>query len=223
MTEVIDTLIDKQDSFEIVRDQLAVILVTEVANQRAKATGAGKDSALWNLRVFTERSNPVEEWLNVEPATDLSPIINIWVDNGAYPGGKGSTFERQIGEVIYNIDCYGVAVSGTDGAGHKLADKEAAFEAQRAVRLVRNIFMAAINDKLQLSGTVGKRWPQGISFFQPQINNVAVQHIVGGRVALQVTMKELAPQITPTTLDEILVNVKRLDTGQIVLEADYIV
>lgn len=221
MTDTIDTLIDKQDNFEIVRDQLAVILVTEVANQMALATSASKDPALWNLRIFTERSNPIEEWLNVTPATDLSPIINIWVDNGTYPGAAGDTYERQTGEFVYNIDCYGVAVSGDDGEGHKLADKEAALEVQRAVRLVRNIIMAALNNKLQLKGTVGKRWPTAVSFFQPQMDNQAIQGVVGGRIALQVTMEELVPQVTPTTLDDIFVDIKRLDTGQLVLEANY--
>ena len=60
---MISELIDKQDNFEIVRDQIAAILVNEVASQMALATAEAKDPEDWNLQIFTERSNPWEKWL----------------------------------------------------------------------------------------------------------------------------------------------------------------
>ena len=216
---VIDALIDKQDGFEIVRDQIAAILVLEVANQKDLARTAGVDPKNWDLQIFLERSNPFEKWLNDrdEPA----PIVNVWYDNGNFPEGRGNVVEKQEHVAIYNIDCYGLGVSEADGAGHKPGDREAALETQRAVRLVRNILMAAINTYLQLQGTVGQRWIQSISLFQPQIEGRAVQNVVGSRIALKVRLQELSPQVTPVTLETLAVEVKRTEDGEVVLNAQY--
>ena len=57
----IDTLIDKQDNFEIVRDQIAVILALESVSQVARAIAASscqwKDSIL--LRVYYSRTRMI--------------------------------------------------------------------------------------------------------------------------------------------------------------------
>lgn len=216
---VIDTLIDKQDGFEIVRDQIAAILKLESENQKELARIANKDDAPWDLQVFLERSNPFEKWLNDrdEPA----PIVNVWYDNGSFPEGRGNVVEKQEHVAIYNIDCYGLGVSEADGAGHKPGDREAALEAQRALKLVRNILMAAVNTYLQLQGTVGQRWIQSITVFQPQIEGRTVQNVVGVRIALKVRLEELSPQVTPVTLETLTVEVKRTEDGEVVLNAEY--
>ena len=218
----IDALVDKRDNFEIVRDQIAAILVAESANQQNLASAAGKPREEWKLRVFTERSNPWEQFLNATTDTDKSPIINVWYDNGNFPEAKGNTVERQTQEATYNIDCYGFAISSDDpGGGHNPGDREAAFEVQRAVRLVRNILMAAVNTYLQMQGVVGQRWPQSITIFQPELEGVAIQQVIGARIALRVSFNEFSPQVTPVILERIAVDVKRAEDGEIVLEADY--
>lgn len=226
MTEVIDTLIDKQDNFEIVRDQLALILVTEVANQMALAVLAAEDPLDWKLRVFTERSNAWEQVLNLidGESTDLSPIVNIWYDTGSFPKEKGDPVRRQQHVAVYNFDFYGFGVSSDEAVGHTPGDREAAFEVQRAIRLGRNILMAAVNLKLQLDPElvgVGLRWPQSIISFQPQLDKASAQQVAGARLALEVTFNEFSPQITPETLELVSVDVKRTEDGMIVLEADY--
>ena len=70
---MIAELIDKQDNSEIVRDQIAAILATEVANQQALATADGKDPADYKLRIYTERSNPWEAFLNDQ--TDCKRVV----------------------------------------------------------------------------------------------------------------------------------------------------
>jgi len=74
---MIPNLIDKQDSFEIIRDQIAAILSTEVASQMALAIAEAKEPNDWKMRIFIERSNPWEQWLN-NPTEDKSPIVNVW-------------------------------------------------------------------------------------------------------------------------------------------------
>ena len=217
---MIDTLIDKKDNFEIVRDEIAAILVSETAEQQKLAVQAVKDPALWRLRVFTERFNPWEQYLN--KPHDKSPLVNVWYDNSNFPEGHSNTFERQKSETIYNIDCYAYATSSDNASGgHNPGDREAAFALQRAIRLTRNILMAAEYTYLDLRPLIWQRWIQSITTFQPQQGTNPVQSVIAARIALRVGFNEFSPQITPEILELVSVDVLRTEDGQIVLEADY--
>jgi hypothetical protein len=217
---MIQTLIDKQDNFEIVRDQIAAILVLEVASQMSLASAAAKDPNDWKLRVFTERSNPWEQWLNDQ--TDLSPIVNVWFDNENFDPKASNISERQKTDGVFNIDCYGYGMSSDNVAGgHIPGDRGAAFAAQKAIKLVRNILMASEYTYLGMRGLVWSRWPQSITSFQPQLGDRPVQNIVGARIAFSVGFNEFSPQYVPETLELLSVGVKRVEDGEIVLEADY--
>lgn len=216
---MITTLIDKQDNFEIIRDRIAAILVTEVANQIQLATDASKNPDDWKLRVYTERSNPWEYFLNEQ--TDRSPIVNVWYDNSSYSGGNSNISERQYSEATYNIDCYGFGMSKDNGSGHIPGDQEAAFESQRSLRLIRNILMSAEYTYLSLRGLVWQRWVESVKVFQPSSDSKSIQQMVGARLSLRVAFNEFSPQVEPVELDLISVDVIRKEDGEILLEADY--
>lgn len=217
---MIENLIDKQDTFEIIRDQIAAILATETASQMALATAAGKDPLDWKMRIFTERSNPWEQWLNEQ--TDKSPIVNVWYDNSSFDPAVSNIVERQGTEAIFNIDCYGYGVSSDDGAtGHIPGDREAALTVQKALRLTRNILMAAEYAYLGLRGTVWQRWPQSINIFQPPIDGRQAQQVVGARIAFRVKFNEFSPQFNLNVVELVSINVLRTEDGEIVAEADY--
>ena len=221
---MISELIDKQDTFEIVRDRIATILVTEVANQQILATAAGKDPNQWKLRVFTERANPWEQFQGGEDgvAVDSTPLINVWYDNSNFDPGASNVVGRQKTEAIFNVDCYGYGRSANGVAGgYKAGDEEAAFEVQRALRLVRNILMAAEYTYLGLRGLVWQRSPQSVTIYQPQIDSRTVQQIVAARLSFRVTFNEFSPQVPPVTLETINTTVLRTEDGEIVIEADY--
>lgn len=216
----IQTLIDKQDNFEVVRDQIAAILALEVTSQMALALAALKDPELWNLKIYTERSNPWEQVLNSD--TDRTPIVNVWYDNSNFDPSASNISERQKSDTVFNIDCYGFGLA-TDipAGGHNPGDKDAALEVQRALRLVRNILMASNYTYLDLRGLVWQRWPQSINVFQPQLDGRAIQQVVGARIALRVAFNEFSPQYVAETLELLSVKVKRTEDGEIVAEADY--
>jgi hypothetical protein len=217
---VIAELIDKQDNFEVIRDQIAAILTTEVVSQMALATLAAKDPDDWKLRIFTERSNPWEQFQS-DP-TDRSPLVNVWYDNSNFPEGQGNTVARQKSVSVFNLDCYGYGKSSDNPAGgHNPGDREAAFEVQRAIRLVRNILMAAEYTYLGLRGLVWQRWPQSVTVFQPQLGETPVQNIVGARIAFRVGFNEFSPQVPEEILELVSTEVKRTEDGQVVIEADY--
>jgi hypothetical protein len=209
MVDVLTGLIDKQDNFEIVRDQIAQILADEQANQVALATTAGKpDPQEWALKIFTERSNPVEDF---REGTNYTPVVNVWYENSIFPKGAGSTVDKQKSTTVYNIDIYGSAA----------ADDDAAFTAQRAVRLVRNTLMASLNTYLQLRGLVWLRWPQSIQQFQPAIGDNAAPQVVAIRFPLEVGFYETTTLRDTGTLDIIHIDIKRAEDGSILASAEF--
>lgn len=218
---MIATLIDKSDNFEIVRDQIAAILTLEVASQKALAIAATKDPALWDFKVYTERSNPWEGYL--DDITDLTPIVNVWYDNSNFLEASSNVVEQQTAEAIFNIDCYAVANSSDNIAGgHNPGDQEAASAVQRVIRLVRNILMAAEYTYLGLRGLVWQRWPQSITVFQPQQDRGNVRPVIAARIAFRVKFSEFSPQISGNVIELLSTTVKRTEDGQIVFVADYV-
>ena len=215
----ITTLINKQDNVEIVRDKIADILSTETAAQQALATTAALDPADWTFRVYLERSNPWEIWLNQK--SDKTPIVNITLDSVDYPGNTGNLTKVQRGNATYNVDCYGFAVSEDDVSGHIPGDYAAALESQRIGRLVRNILMSANHIHLGLQGTVGKRWIDNQQLFLPTQDGKGVQHIVATRLRFSVQLIEESPQHVPVELEYVATDILRASDGQVIAEVDF--
>lgn len=217
---MLNQLIDKLDSFEIIRNQIALLLATEIANQKALAVIAGKDPALWDVKIYTERSNPWEQFENINPET--TPIGNVWFDSETFDLSRSNVVGRQTAVGTFNIDVYGYGVASEDGIGQKVSDKEAALEANRVIRLIRNILMAAENTYLQLPrGTAWDRMPQSITVFQPEIDNRPIQNIRGARIVFNVSYNEFSPQVAGENLEFLSIDIKRAEDGQIIVEADY--
>lgn len=223
MAALITTLIDKFDNREVVRDQIGAILLLEKINQMALASAAVKDPRLWDLRVFVERSNPWVEFQDGDvEQLDNPPIVNILFESASGQKAASDTVTQQTFLGTYNIDCYGYGVAADDGnGGHVAGDKQAAFVSARAARLVRNILMSAQYTRLGLVGTVGDRWVQSITQFQPQIDNRAGQRIIGTRIAFEVRMNEFAPEVSGAVLEAVNVMVFREETGELYFDADF--
>jgi hypothetical protein len=222
----IQTLIEKRDAFELVRDQIATILLVETASQQALALAADppKDPKLWGLRVFTERSNPWDEFDDNE--TESQPlIVNVSVDNVPFDKKSSNAGSRQLGNGVFHIDVYGYGISKGTVAGHDSGDYLAALERDRGVRLVRNILMASSYVYLGLprgsAQYVMGRWIQSIQFFQPQLDERPVENVQAARIALQVDFNETSPQYQAPTIELITATIKCEPNGQVLLEAHY--
>lgn len=216
---VLQNLIDKQDNYEIVRDQIAVILKTEITNQVQLAIDAGKDSTLWDLRVFTELSNQQEFYR--DQTTDLRPIVNIWFDSANYAKDSGSTVFQQKSDTTINIDIIARGLAQETVEGHEPGDKDAALNLQTAITLVRNILMASLNVSLQLPQIVWDRWPQSIQCFQPEISDPHGVQLHGARINFSVTHSEFSPQYDGEILESVFVEVYRCETGELLFNAQF--
>lgn len=218
---MIPFLIDKQDTSEIVRDQIAAILFTEAVNQQALAGTAGKDPTQWTFRTFLERSNPWAEFLDAETAQP--PIINVTTENVDYQmGGSTITGKFTGASAMFNIDCYGHGMSADElGDGHVAGDNMASLEAQRAARFVRNVFASAMYTYLGLPKTVHRRWIESLNIFQPTLEGRELQQVVAARLAFRVEFNECAPQYEGEPLELVSATVKRKRTGEIYFVGEY--
>lgn len=215
-------LIDKIDNFEFVGDQIAAILATEIANQQAEAVTAGKDPNLWRVRIFQNRAQAWEVFLNPNQEPDLSPIANVWFDTAAYDQDGSDVVQRQKTRGVYNIDIYGYGKAKNNVAGgHLPGDREAAENAHRAARLIRNILMAAENTYLQARGIVWQRWPQSLTSYQPELDGRQLQNVLAIRLSLAVIFNEFSPQVAGESLELVSIDVLRAETGEVLAEMDY--
>jgi hypothetical protein len=218
MSAKIEQLIDKQDTFEIVRDEIAAIIELEKENQKSLAIEADKNPALWDFDVYVERSNPwelIENPLNGEILSE-TPLINIYFDQMSFDDSASNFIEQQKADAVFTIDCLSAKNHLRDKTDTiTRGDKLASFDAQRIVRLVRNIIMAAEYSYLGLQGIVSWRGFQSVTMFQPNINDHPAQNVIGCRMNLAVNFIETSPQIQPVTIELISLQCERDSDGKI--------
>ena len=219
---MIPFLIDKQDTSEIVRDQVGAILASEAKSQRELAIAAGEDPAQWTFRTFVERSNPWAEFLDAtEPQP---PIINVTLESCEYLMSGSTITGKYTGtSALYNIDCYGHGMASDDPSepGHIAGDKMSSFEAQRCARWVRNVFASAQYIYLGMQGCVHRHWLASLNIYNPAPEGRELQQVVAARFALRVEFNEYAPQHEGVPLELIRATVKRRRTGEIYFVGDY--
>ncbi len=180
------------------------------------------DPRLWKLRVFKERTAPWGAFLAAPDSgtDDAVPIVNVWFDREDFDEASSDYIERQNADGKFHVDVYGYGKAAATEIGHTPADLRAALEAQRAMRLVRNILMAAEYMELGLSGTVWKRFPDSITAFQPTDGDRPIQHVMGMRLVLGVRFNEVSPQVELIPCGGILARVHTEIDGEVVFSVE---
>lgn len=208
-------LIDKFDTFELVRDQIAAILLVERDRQVQLATDAGKDPALWDFGVYRERINPWEDYLNDPENT--RPLVNVWFESSNTDAKASNRNSDQTMDAVYYVDCYANGYSEeVPGGGHIAGDEVAALTAHRVTRLARNILFSGPYTSLALDKRLcGGRRVSSISAMQPDSSISSVQSLAAIRIRLEVRLLEQGP-LEPTDLWEYMaLSVKSLNTGEL--------
>ena len=219
MAPLIDTLIDKLDNNEIIRNEIAAILAVEIANQRALAVLASKPNPDdWFFNVYIERAKPWE----ISTESDGTeggqmPLVNVFFDNDVFDNKGGNVVEEQKTKGTFFVDCYGFkSRSVADGAGDELSSKEA----DRIARLVRNILMAAVYTYLNQRTIVTSRFIMRREKLQPDIRQEGFENIIVARITVNVDYNEFSPQATAEQLETLFSEVKLSDTGQVLFDLE---
>jgi len=213
----IKTLIDKQDTCEIVRDQIAAILAIEIEHQSELADDAGKDPADFFFSVFSDCSNPWE--------SDEIPLVNIHFNNDRFDNKNSNMIDRQRATGTFYIDCYANKKTTDADSGDELSSKDA----DRIARLVRNILMAQEYTYLALgyrelgngNNLVTRRYIQKREKFKPDIKQEGYENVVACRLTIEVEYDELSPQAIMENLELLILSCKRESTSQIYFKTEY--
>ena len=216
----INVLLDYPDGHEVIRDQIAAVLRTELDNQLVLAIADSQPAADWTIDVFVERSTPFDTWVESRP--DQFPIVNIWYQSSDYDR-DGSTVRAQRADGVFNIDIYGFGITEDDpGGGQKVGDKTAALEAARWTGIIRRILMSGqytyLGSPRKAEQYCFGRWVNSITVFEPQIETRKAIHCVAARIALAVHFKVDSPQVTGQEIEIVDVVVKRDGDDRVLAE-----
>lgn len=217
----IETLIDKQDNVEIVRDRICEILAIETASQQALALAAGKDPGDWKFKVFREREHAWEPFLAYDDPRPRVRVVNVTYSDSVPDKGRSNVVRDQVGPSRFYVDCIGLGRSRKTSAGHIPGDEDAALEAHALARLVRNILMAAHYECLALPNIVTNRWDEGRRILKPQEEGLVIPNVVVSRMTLSVEHFEESPQWTGDPLELISVDVVRNPGGEFIAGATF--
>jgi hypothetical protein len=218
MPALITSLIDKQDSNEIIRNKIAVILATEEANQRALATAASKNPDLWKFAVYIERSKPWEVLTDTD-GDEIGdfPLVNVSFDNDRFDNKGGSIIGMQKTTGTFYLDCYAHKTKTASLSGDEATSKEA----ERIARLVRNIIMYGDYSYLGLPGIVTKRYIVRREKLQPDTRQEGFENIVVCRLTLDVEYEEYTTQSAGVSMDEVFGQCKLSDSSQVLFETKF--
>lgn len=224
--EFTSTAADDDLLFPTLGITFTVTAVSEEWDTGDSLTVWSPDPNLWKLRVFTERTNPWQEWLDAPDrySDDAVPIVAVGLDTGTFDPSKSDLIERQHCDAIFWIDCHGYGVSTQTADGHDPGDARAAIEALRAARLVRRFLMASTYTYLDLRETVGRRFTEQIRRWPPDEERqqwLAVQKVVCFRIYFGVSFNEFSPQYEPVTISQLNLELKRSETGETWIELQY--
>lgn len=214
---MINILIDKQDTCEIIRDQLAAILAIEIAHQAELAEDSGKNVDDFYFSVYSECSNPWE--------VDEMPLVNISFDNDRFDNKNSDLLSRQRATGTFYLDCYANKKTTDADSGDELSTREAV----RIARFVRNIIMSNEYTYLLLgtrelganSSLVTRRRISRREVFKSDIKAENYENVVACRLTLEVDYDEFAPQTVMTDLELLILQCEQEDTGKVNFNAEY--
>jgi len=222
MAAKITQLINKQDSFELIRDQVAAILEIEKENQKLLS---GASAADYDFSVFIEKFHPWELLINSNgDILSDTPLINVFFDTASQNSGQTSLpSQTHVYDGIINIDCYGAKNTEEVSEGvHLAGDELAARESQRIARLARNIL--AFNEyypKLALSGIVNFFTIKQLNSLQPNIQDRPSSNIMVTRIMLNVNYNEFNFSTVPATLELLVSKCTRQEDGSLYFQQNF--
>ena len=182
MAAQINTIIPVQ-SFEVIRDKIAVILKEELVNQATLAA-----NPKLNATVYIERYSPP----NSSELTEV-PIVNVLLGQGDY---SNQDVTQSTGTYLYFIDIYTKAKANEDNGG----DTRAIISLQKILGVCRGILEAT--QYLTLGFTypfVMGRKINSIQIAAPA--DPGADSLVRGRLILEVKVPEYQEQVTANLIE----------------------
>lgn len=156
MAETIEPALNElqsdKDNIEVIRDQIAALLVVDFRRQAELAAASGAtDSGDYNVAVYVESDDPLQYVDEDTPGANPFPCVNVILDSSDADKGTASVNKQAFTAKLY-VDCYAEGNAAEDGE----FSFKAAQRAWKTARLVRRILRAEANTYLRLRGIVGR-------------------------------------------------------------------
>ena len=216
---------------EIVRDQIGLIVSTELAKQKtiAEDLALNHPATPEGIQAQSDLDNDIFKIVNnifIEKGTHFQaaqlPGMNIYFD--AASSNAGTSKAMQITNSVYTLSAHFESAHVKKGdEAIDPGDEKSARNALRVIAIVRAILMSGpyvrlgFDDKPRI---VNKRWVNSFDVLQPDFQESDGRH--GNVAALKITveLEELGPQITGEVLQAIFtaikIKLKTSDDGNII-------
>ena len=220
----IEELIDKQDTVEIVRDQISAILAIEIDRQKDLAVIAGKSPLDWDIDIYSEKIRP---WaiLSDENGESLSetPLINVSFDNDTFDNKGSNLVESQQARGTFYLDCYAHVNKYQDESGKlRESDTESSKDADRVARIARNIIQAGEYTYLGLRGYVRSRnILRREKIIPSDREGLYYEQVCATRITLQVEYNEYSLQAQGVDLELLINNCEIGESGEIIVSQQF--
>ncbi len=182
MCALINNIISKQ-SFEIVRDRIAIILRSEILNQFLMSSDYDIDASVWLER--TVRINTSE--------LDGGPMIVVSLATGDY---SNQDVTQSTGTYQYLIDVYAKAKTNSEYSG----DSRSRIHCQRMLGICRSILEATeyITLGYNYAFVMGRKI-NSIQIADPE--DTGTDSMTRGRLILEVKLPEYQQEVTHSLID----------------------
>jgi len=207
---------------EIVRDQIALIIVNELQNQKsiAENLAATQPETLVGRQAVSDLDNGIFDIIQnifIEKGTKFDgselPGMNIYYNRSDFPMNEGNPINHQVADASYTIEAHITAKHKQKDDEIKYGDEKAARIAARTMGLIRAIIMSGQYVRLGYSKTdnlVWRRWVNSVDVIQPDYQESDAVHGTVGILNIAVKFNEIGPAVRGEILQKIIaeINVK---------------
>ena len=218
-TKVLTELIPHSSNIQLVIDRIAEILVNELSNQQALAPVNGGTAADYDVRVYIDRFNPLDQF-----KTDKRSLVNIELSDDTTQTNVTANHGKQQETVTINLYVYATGTARDTPRGHMPADKDASNKVKKDANVIKRILKADINENLQLPRTiVNSVIIQSGQYLVPDFDNRDFGAVVAERVSVTCNIIEQPMINNGVELESIVIDIEKEDTGLVytTLEYDY--
>ena len=216
---------------ELVRDQIALIIITELPKQKAIAVdlAANQPATLQGIQAQTDLDNGVYDIINnifTEKGTQFTekqlPGINIVYGNSGYSATEGDNINQQVSNSNYAIGVHFEGIHEQTGDVIKKGDEKAARVTARTLGLLRGILMSGQYKTLgdEFKGIIWKRRVTSLDVLQPDYQEINGRHGIVGLLNMEVKFSEIGPAIDgvqlAATINNIRVKLRTDDDGKVI-------
>lgn len=210
-------LVPYASNVQVVIDRIAEILVNELANQQALAPGNGGNAADYDIRVFTDRFYPVDQF-----STDKRPVINVRLSDQAVLPKVTATHGKRQDTVTIAVYAYAVGTSKETVDGHITADYEASVKVKKIQNVINRILKADINSNLQLPRTVvNSVIIESGQYLMPDFDNRDFEPVIAMRTTVTCNVTEQPVVNNGLPMESIVIDIEKDDTGLVSATLEY--